>query len=109
MNEVELPPKEYLFNEEKELALVVRDESGQSLSSSSATLTVYDSSGAVVPGLNAVSMSASGTTRRRLWYLLTTGAGGSITSPGDYTAIVRMSIGSTRRSWRIPLVVKPVP
>lgn len=95
----------FLKGEKKNLAIKAWDEANPSndLSTSTATIAVYDQAGNVT--LAAGSATISGTTLisiARIWDTT------SVT-PGSYRAVVSLTYGSITQIFQFPVIVLPMP
>lgn len=95
----------FVKGEKKNLAIKAWDENNPTndLSSATATIAVYDQSGAATLASGAATVS--GTTLisiSRLW-------DSSAVAPGSYRAAVTLTLGSIVQIFQFPIVVLPLP
>lgn len=101
-----LPRRLFVLGDRKNIGILIERADG-SASSATATVSLYDSAGSVV--LGETNMTISGTVALRAKYLLRTGAGEVVSSPGTYRAIYRVTdLGQTQQAQQV-IEVAPVP
>lgn len=109
MDSVTLPDRTITLGDAATIGCNGSRTDGLVLASPSAKLTVYDSNGAPVSGLNNVTMTVTGTRPARLAYLLQTGAALPITAAGTYRAVYKLTSGTLIRQAQQTITVAPVP
>lgn len=93
----------FLFDENKDLQFTIEDEDGADLSATSATVTIYNSAGAVA--LTPQNMTGTGDYERTFHYTLTVGAAENLTTIGRYTARYILTYGSQQRYYEQTIYV----
>ena len=96
------------MGEEKPLTIEVKRDDIGSFSTATAVIDVYNSAGSLV--VTAQSMTVTDrTTYATASYTLTAKSGGNMESAGNYSAFVKITVGSTIRRWLVPIEVASVP
>ena len=109
MNDVTLSPVTKRLGSKWYYKFRFYDDAGLDISSATATIEIYDSSGSATLTATSMTLTTPRTSLGFFKYLITTGAAQTITAAGDYRVVIRLSLNSEIRILQGALTIIAIP